>query len=115
MVRLIVRLLLNAAVVFGIAQILEGMSVSSFKGAIITVLAFGLMNAFVRPILLLLTLPINILTLGLFTLVVNGLVLLLTSRILQSLEVQGLFTAIIASLLISAGSGIVDFLTRPKD
>ncbi len=98
---LIIRLLLNGLSIFLAAYVIAGMSVAGWQGALITAIVFGIMNTLVRPVLLLLTLPVNILTLGLFTLVVNGATLLLTSKLIDSLTIDGLWPAILGSLLIS--------------
>ena len=88
------RLILNALSIYLAAYLVDGMAVDGPKGALISAVVFGVMNFLVRPILLLLTLPLNILTLGLFTLVVNGLTLWLTAALIQSLDVKGLLPAI---------------------
>ncbi len=99
--RLIIRLILNAVSIYLAAFLLTGMIVNGPEGAVISAFAFGIMNTFVRPILFLLTLPLTILTLGLFTLVINGLTLALTAWVIDSLQVTSLGTAILGALLIS--------------
>lgn len=101
MFTLVGRLVLNALSIYLAAYLVEGMSVDGLKGALISAVVFGLMNFFIRPVILLLTLPLNILTLGLFTLVVNGLTLWITAALIQSLDVKGLVPAILGALLIS--------------
>lgn len=113
MIRLIVRLLINAASIYLTAYLVEGISVNGFQGAIIAALAFGLMNMLVKPILALVTLPLTILTLGLFSLVINGITLLLTSMVVDALDVRGLGTAIIGALVISLINWVLSvFLDR---
>jgi len=99
--RVLLRLILNAISIYAAAYVLDGMQVMGPRGAIIAALAFGLMNATVRPLLFLFTLPLTILTLGLFTLVINGLTLYITAEVIASLQVDGLMTAILGALLIS--------------
>ncbi len=101
MFTLVGRLVLNALSIYLAAYLVEGMSVDGLKGALISAVVFGLTNFFIRPVILLLTLPLNILTLGLFTLVVNGLTLWITAALIQSLDVKGLVPAILGALLIS--------------
>lgn len=101
LIRIIVRLLINALSIYLTQYIIDGIHVNGFRGAIIAALAFGLMNALVKPILTLITLPLNILTLGLFSLVINGVTLLITSAVVDALDVKGLGTAIIGALVIS--------------
>lgn len=78
--------------------------------AIVAALIWGIVNALLRPFLILLTLPLNILTLGLFTFVVNGLLLLLTSALYSGLHVSGLFAGIIAAILLSIVNVVLSML-----
>jgi putative membrane protein len=81
--------------------------VSSFASAFFAAAVLGILNAFFRPILILLTLPINLLTLGLFTFVVNALLLMLTSSIISGFHVQGFWSAVFGSLVISVVSWLL--------
>ncbi|MFZ4648952.1 MAG: phage holin family protein, partial [Patescibacteria group bacterium] len=76
----------------------------SFFAALVAVLLLGVVNAIIRPILILLTLPINILTLGLFTLVINSLMVLLVSSVVKGFNVHGFLPALSLSLLLWVGS-----------
>lgn len=96
--KLILRLLINALALMVAPYFLSGISVSSFYAALITALFIGLINAIIRPILLVLTLPINIITLGLFTFIINGLMILFVSSFVKGFAVSGLWTAILLSL-----------------
>lgn len=106
--RLFFRLLLNALIIYLIAFYLPGFAVHNFLTAIIVAVVLGLINVTLKPLLIILTLPINILTLGLFTFVINAALLLLTASIVKGFSVDGFSSALIASLLIS----LFNILTR---
>lgn len=93
------RLLLNALAVLAVAYLVPGVSVRSFGVAILAALVLGIINALVRPVLLLLSLPINILTLGLFTLVINALLFWLTSAIVSGFFVQNFRAAFFGAVV----------------
>lgn len=83
------------------AYILPGVEVTSFLAALATAVVLGLINAVIRPMFFLLTLPINILTLGLFSLVINALLIMLTGVIVPGFEVAGFGWALLFSILLS--------------
>ncbi len=87
--------------VFISAQIIPGVSVNSFFIAFVTALVLGVINIFLKPILLILTLPINIFTLGLFTLVINAFLVLIASNLVDGFHVSGFWWALIFSLAMS--------------
>ena len=93
-------LALTGAILFS-AYLFEGIRVSGFFSALSAAALLGILNAFFRPIALILTLPINILTLGLFTFVVNALMLKMASGVIKGFEVYGFWTAIFGALFIS--------------
>jgi putative membrane protein len=78
-----------------------GIHVSGFFSAFFAAAILGILNAFFRPLLLLLTLPLNILTLGLFTFVINAILLMMASGVIRGFEVHGFWSAVFGSLLIS--------------
>ena len=88
--RILAHLLISAVAVFVAARVLPGVSVDGFGTALVVAVALGLVNAFLRPILFIITLPINILTLGLFTLVIIGGCVLLVARVVPGFHVAGL-------------------------
>lgn len=110
MARTIAKWLLNALVLTGIPYLVSGFEVSSFSRAVLVALVLGLINATLKPLLVLLTLPINILTLGLFTFVINALLLMLVSWMLDGFEIAGFGTALIGALLISVANWIIGAL-----
>jgi len=93
------------------AYVLEGFEVT-VMGAIFGSILLGCFNAFIRPIVLLLTLPINIVTIGLFTLVINGLMLWFTSSLIKGFDVSTFGVAILAALLISVFSFIFNLFIK---
>lgn len=93
--KLIIRWLFTAVALFAVAyyQLIPGIRVTSFYAALIAALALGLINALIRPIILLLTLPFNILTLGLFTLVINALLFWFAASVVKGFYVAGFWPA----------------------
>ncbi len=98
--KFIIRLLINALFLLVAPFIISGVVISGFWTAVITAIFLGIVNAVIRPLLIILTLPINILTLGLFTLVINGLLVLLASSVVKGFDVNGLWSAIGLSLFL---------------
>lgn len=97
----IVNWLLNAIVIMVAGYLLPGIHISSFVTALVIALILGVLNLCVRPILILLTLPLTILTLGLFLIVINALIIMLTSSLVHGFEVDNFGWAILYSLIIS--------------
>jgi putative membrane protein len=93
-------LTLTGAILFS-AYLFDGIRVSGFFSALLAAGLLGILNAFFRPIALILTLPINILSLGLFTFVINALMLKMASGVIKGFEVYGFWTAVFGSLFIS--------------
>lgn len=83
------------------AYLLPGITVSGFFSALLVALFLGIINTLVRPLLILITLPITILTLGLFTFVINAVLVLLASRVIHGFEVRGFWTAMLFSIVLS--------------
>jgi putative membrane protein len=97
--KIVLRWLINAGAIFLVPYIVPGIEVANFYTAIIAALAIGLINIFIRPILLLLTLPINLLTLGLWTLVINTVCFWVVSTIVKGFEVHGFVAAFLGALV----------------
>ncbi len=98
----IIRLLLNALALLLVSKFLRGIRVDDFTSAVLAALVIGILNALVRPILLLLTLPLNILTLGLFTFVINAAILWLTAIAVPGFGIDRFFpTAILAAVVLA--------------
>ncbi|TAL77725.1 MAG: phage holin family protein [Burkholderiaceae bacterium] len=99
--------ILNAVALLIVAYILPGISVASFWSALIAALVLGLLNTLVKPILIILTLPITIVTLGLFLLVVNALVFWFAGSVLKGFHVNGFWWAMLGALIYSIISGLL--------
>jgi putative membrane protein len=104
----VVRVLVNGLAIYLIAQIVPGIAVSGVLTALGAGLVLGVVNAVVRPILIVLTLPATLLTLGLFLFVLNAFCLWLTSQLVRGFEVHGAWAAFFGALLISAVSFVLN-------
>lgn len=104
---LILRLVVTALLVMLLANFLPGVSVAGFGTALIVAVVLGLLNIFVKPILVLFTLPVTIITFGLFLLVVNAIVILLCDYIVGGFEVSSFLTALLFSLILSIVQSLI--------
>ncbi len=100
--RLLLLWILNAVALLLVTYLLPSIQVAGFGWALLAALVLGFINTLVRPVLALLTLPITLLTLGIFYLVLNGLLFWLASALLPGFQVQGFFSALIGALLYGA-------------
>ncbi|MEE9556606.1 MAG: phage holin family protein [Candidatus Adiutricales bacterium] len=98
---LLFRWLISAVSLLIVSYIVPGIEVQGFFYALIAALFLGVLNAIVRPVLIILTLPLTILTLGLFLFVVNGIMLMLVSLVLKGFHVNGFWPAVLGALLLS--------------
>jgi putative membrane protein len=112
---LILRWILNALALMAVAYLYPGVEVAGFFPALIAALVLGLVNAIIRPILIILTLPINILTLGLFTFVINALLFWFVAEIIKGFTVSGFMAALIGSLLYSLITLVTSWLVFSKN
>lgn len=108
---LIIRILVTAFLVMVIAHFMPGVTVASFTTSVIVAIVLALLNLFIKPILVLLTLPVTILTLGLFLLVINALIILLCTKIVGGFAVDGILTALFFSIILSLLQSILFSLT----
>ncbi|WP_300675512.1 phage holin family protein [Soonwooa sp.] len=108
--RLIINLLVTAVSAFLLSKILSGVHFQDFGSAIIFAIVLGILNMLVRPILAILSLPITILTLGLFSLVINAVMILLCDHFMDSMTVDGFGWAFVFSILLSIVSAIIGSL-----
>lgn len=114
MTRLMLRWVLNSFALFFVMKLVPGIRIDRFGDLLLATLIIGLLNAFLRPIIVLLTLPVTILTLGLFTLVINGVIFYLAAHLLDGFRVAGFGTAIVAALLFSLFSFTLNMLFQTK-
>ena len=103
----LLRVLVNAGAIYLAAAIVRGIEISGLVAALGAGLVLGLINAVVRPVLIVLTLPVTLVTLGLFLFVLNAFCLWLTARIVKGFEVDGFWAAVLGSLVVSAASWLV--------
>ena len=108
--KLILKWLFSAAALLAVAYLYSGVTVSSFTGALIAAAVLGALNMVVRPILVLLTLPVTLVTLGLFLFVVNALMFWAAASLTSSLNVAGFGAALIGSLIYSVLQLAIEFV-----
>ena len=107
--KLFLRWIINALALLAATQIISGFHVSSFYSAMIAALILGLLNAIIRPILIILTLPVTIVTLGLFTFVINGLLVWFMASFVKGVSVTGFLPAFTVGLLLWAVSTLTSW------
>lgn len=109
----ILNLLITAAVVYGLSILLkQHVTIDSFTTAIVFALVLALLNAIVKPLLVLLTLPLTIITLGLFLLIINVIIILLADKFVSGIKIDGFLWAFIFGLLLSLISTILQRIIR---
>lgn len=99
---IVIRLLVNALIVFGLAWALPGIHIADFWTAMLVAVVLGLLNVFLRPILIILTIPVTLLTLGLFILVINAAIVLLVAEMVENFVVDTFWWALLFSILMAA-------------
>jgi len=107
MIKNIIKFIANGFVVYATAYLLSGVSVSSFKVALIVALVLAALNILIKPILLILSLPVTVLTLGLFTFVIDALMVIIASRLVPGFSVNSFLTAIVFSVVMTILSYIL--------
>lgn len=106
--KLIIKWLLSATALLAVANLYSGVEVSSFGAALVAALVIGLFNIFLRPLLIVLTLPVTLLTLGLFLFIINAVLFWVAANILDGFQVQGFAAALLGSLIYSAFGLVID-------
>jgi putative membrane protein len=99
--KILINWIISAMIIFIVAYIVPGVHITSFAAALAVALVLGIINAFLKPVLIILTLPINILTLGLFTLVINALLIMLVSKIVPGFVIDGFLWAFVFGIALS--------------
>ncbi len=110
--KLILRWVINTVALLAATQLIAGFQVDTFYAALIAAAVIGLLNAVVRPVLVLLTLPITILTLGLFTFVINAAIIWFVGTFLQGFHVDGFLSALFVAIILWAVSTITNWFLR---
>jgi putative membrane protein len=110
--RFVLAWLVNTAALIAVAYLMPSITVSSFTAALIAALVLGLVNAIVRPVLVLLTLPVTILSLGLFIFVLNGLLFWMVASWLEGFHVGGFWSGVLGAILFSIVSWLLSALVQ---
>lgn len=113
--RLLLKWLLTAVALLVVAHIVPGFEVGGFGAALIAALVIGLINATIGALLKIITFPITCLTVGIFLLVINALMLMLASRLLDGFEVRGFFPALIGAIVLALLNVLIRRVTKDKD
>ena len=103
----IMRIVVTSIVAFGLSYILSGVQIDTFTTAIVLALVLAILNAIVKPILIFVTLPITVVTLGLFLFVINALIILLADKFIKGFNVDGFWWALLFSLLLSIVTSVL--------
>ena len=101
MLKMIIKWVVFALMIMLVGWLTPGLTIANFLTAMIAVVVIALINAFIKPVILMLTLPLNLVTLGLFTIVINALLFMFTAYIVPGVEVEGFLSALIGSVLLS--------------
>ncbi len=112
--RLLISLLLNTLALIITAYIVPGFEVANFQSALLAAIVLGVINTFIKPVLVFLTFPLTIVTLGLFIFVVNAIVLFMTSFFVSGLTINGWLPAILGAIVLSVVSTILSMLAGNK-
>ena len=99
--KFIIRLLITAVIAYVLSMILTGVHIVDFKTAVIFALVLALLDTFIKPLLILLTIPVTIITLGLFLFVINALIIIIADKFIEGIKIDGFFWALIFSLVLS--------------
>lgn len=109
----LIQILITAAAVVLAAYVLPGVAVKEFSTALIVALVLSVLNFFVKPILVLLTLPITIITLGLFLFIINALIIVLAGKLVSGFRVDSIWWALLFSLLLSFFTYLLEMFIEP--
>lgn len=109
---ILIRVLITSLAAFAAAYILPGVHIDQYLTAIILAVVLALLNLVIKPLLVILTLPITVLTLGLFLLVINAVIILIASRLIPGFHVEGFWAALFFSILLSIITTVLDRLGR---
>lgn len=113
-VNTLIKILLSAIAVIVLAKILPGIDVSGFLTAVIVAAVLILLNLFVKPLLIIFTLPVTFFTFGLFLLVINALIILICDALVSGFQVSGFWYALLFSILLSIVQSVLFALTKKR-
>ena len=114
MKKFLIKWFVNIIALLVVIHVIAGVSIENLQTVLVAALILGLLNAFLRPFILILTLPITILTFGLFTLFINGFLFYIAAKFVRGFTVAGFWNAFWAALLFSIISSLLNFLLTPK-
>ena len=114
MIRFLIKTMVTAVAVLTASYVLDGVSVDSTLTAILVAIVLGLLNSFIKPILVILTIPITIFTLGLFLLVINILIVKWASDLVPNFTVDGWWSALLFSIIVSVVTSVIDGLIKSQ-
>ncbi|MBI5404795.1 MAG: phage holin family protein [Candidatus Kerfeldbacteria bacterium] len=111
---MIARWILTSLIILSLPYLLPQVDVTNFWYALLVAVVLGFVNAVIRPLLIILTLPVTILTLGLFLIVINALMIMLVSRVLPGFHVDGFWAAVLVSVILWIGGTAINSIVGPK-
>ncbi len=114
MLRFIIRWLATALGIGAAGSVLPGVHVDGAKPALLAALLLGLINVALRPIVVILTLPVTLLTLGAFALVINGAMFALAASVVDGVHLAGFWSAVLGALVVGLVGGVVNWAVRPR-
>lgn len=114
LVHFVLYLLVNAAALYVVSQLIPGIKVEDFTTALLAAFVLGLLNVFVRPLLTILTLPANLLTFGLFSYVLSAVVLWLAGKIVPGFEVTSFVSALVGAIILAFLSSLLQAIVKNK-
>ncbi len=103
----LIKLIVTAAVAFALSNVLKGIHIDTYWTALVFALVLALANVILKPILIILTIPLTIITLGLFLFIINALIVLLASKLVNGIHIDGLWWALLFGLLLSIASSLL--------
>lgn len=109
---MVTRWVLNAIALLITAALFQGIEIAGFLSAFVAAIVWGIVNAVIRPIVVLLTLPLNLVTLGLFTLLINGFMLKIVDAVVVGVTIQGFWALIFGALVLTIISGVLSSIVR---
>lgn len=112
---LIIKLLLSAIIVFVLSYLVPGVTITNLTGALMVAVVLSLLNTFLKPILVFLTIPVTLFTLGLFLLVINAIIILICDYFIDEFRVDGFLTALIFSVLLSISQSVLNKIFVSED
>ena len=114
MIKILFKWLALTASIMITSYLIDGIQVANISSAFLAAAVLGILNIFLRPVAIILTLPVNIISLGLFTFVINALMLIITSKTISGFEVKGFWSAVIGSFIISIISWMINSIAGKK-